>query len=138
MNDSAQQPATVLNSLDVLPLDRLIEIVRGADRDGDDAFDMRDPEYCIGGTVRRVLDFNPEADERYRYGDRNMMALQVLFGIPERETQNIVYPVTLKRYSLFDGYAATVDQAVKMLENYRDTGVVDWDKALAIPEAVPA
>lgn len=70
---------------------------------------------CIGGHAALALhDISLEPDDAVR-----------LFGVPLPDATAICYP-----HPRHPGCNAKPRHAIALLEHYRDTGIVDWDRAM--------
>lgn len=79
--------------------------------------DMADLERCIGGHCKKSLNL-----QEYIGVDEAFMEVS---GIDDDMIADFVcFPMVV------GSFEATIPQAVSMLEYLRDTGIVDWDKAL--------
>lgn len=110
-------------------VDDLIAIIRAVD-DSDTSecgFDMVSEAFtrrgsthpcgtacCIGGHAALALhDISLYPDDAV-----------CLFGVPLPDATAICYP------RLHPGWSAKPHHAIALLEHYRDTGIVDWDRAM--------
>lgn len=105
-------------------IDDLIEIIRAVDNSPSSkcGFDMyRDASWrpcvacCIGGHAALALGNNELTAEYAVEG----------FGVKEDASEDICYPP-----EGHPGWGAKPHHAIALLEHYRDTGIVDWDRAM--------
>jgi|688.fasta_scaffold2319388_1 hypothetical protein len=90
-----------------------------------DDFNMRNPIFdlgpcCIGAHAVHILN-----DQNYR---TTIRALVELCKISVDDAGSICYPPN--KINDKSVYNATVDQAISLLEHYRDTGIVDWERVI--------
>jgi len=88
-----------------------------------DDFDMRSPFHCIGGICKRYL---AQKDLAKSIGITDAF-FTVAKNITGENARKIVFPDEAIQPN---PYMATKEQAIRVLEILRDTGVVDWERVM--------